>query len=205
MSGRIYRLRRKRKDINFFTFEEYNAVCRNITNANVRPAEPKTLFVQASSAEIRSKVASFVDEILQYNGIIPKKKNQYATKKTAFHFNSKVDAKSALEIVEKMGRPDTILEEQVDLKTGKAVSVNGVKVKVTVTQDMKTGEREAASGGGFLEYLNNMGQTNKSSSTSSASSESSKNSSMTKWLIVGGVVLVILVVLLAILRKKKII
>lgn len=195
MSGRIYRLsRRRRNAVNFFTFEEYNAVCRNISNANVRPAEKKTLFVQASSAELRDNVASFVEEVLNYNGIYAKSKNQYASRKTAFHLNSKEDAQAALSIVEKMGRPDSIDESKIKTD-GTVVTNNGVKVKVNVTKDSDTGTVTADKGGGFVEISskgNNITTTSGSSST-------------TKWLLIGGILLVIVVIAALAIRfmRKK--
>lgn len=194
MSGRIYRLRKQRNAVNFFTFEEYNAVCRNIKNVNVRPTEPKTMFVQASSASLRDNVASFVDEVLQYNGIYPKSKNQYATQKTAFHFNSAADAQAALSIVEKMGRPDSIIKSQIKTD-GTVVSTNGVKLKVNLIVDPETGSVTAQEGGGFLEI----------SGTSKNTVDTSSDNSMTKWIIIGGIALVAVVALLVILRKKKVI
>lgn len=194
MSGRIYRLRRKRNNINFFTYEDYEMMCQDITNVN-RP-EAKKVVVQHSKNR-NAAIASFLEQILQKNGIKVKSWHKYASsaKKTALMFEDKDKAIKAQDIIAKMATPDTI--DPTKIKTDGTVTSNyGVKLKVDIEKD-ETGAIVATNGG-------NYGSTKASSQQAAAQTQTTSNSgSMTKWLIIGGVVLVVVIGVLVILKMKK--
>lgn len=189
MSGRVYRLRRK--GVNYFNFDEYNAICKSIENVNIRAAEKKTVFVKATTSAKVDNVASFVDEILKYNGIQPKSYNRYALAKVAFHFNSKEDAVRARDLIALMARPDSIDESKIQTN-GKVVSENGINLKVGVVQ-REDGSATAKSGTGFVTIDNE----------SKSSSQQESANSLTKWLLIGGALLMVIVIAALIIKKMK--
>lgn len=192
MSGRVYRLRKKRNPVNYFTYEDYEMLCQDITNVN-RPEAKKVVVTHSKNAN--SRVASFVSQILQKNGIKVVKWSKYASsnKKTDFTFEDKEKAIKAMDIIARMSTPDSI--DPAQIKTdGSVTSKYGVKLKVDVEKD-NAGNTVATTGGNYVS----------AAAAAAQPTASSGSSSMTKWIIIGGIALVAVVALLVILRKKKVI
>lgn len=194
MSGRIYRIRRNgRKNVNFFTYEDYEMLCQDITNVN-RPEIKKVVVTHAKNRN--AAIAAFITEILKKNGIKVLKWSKYASsnKKTDFTFESKEKAIQAMDIIGRMSTPDSI--DPTKIKTdGSVTSKYGVKLKVDVERD-EGGNTIATGGGNYVSAK----VTNATSET-----ETKTGTSTTKWILIGGIALVVIVAVLVILRKKKII
>lgn len=193
MSGLVYKLHRSlRNGVNYFTYEDYEMLCMDISNVN-RPESKKVVVTHSKNRN--SAIASFLTQILQKNGIKVKKWHKYASsnKKTAFVFEDKDKAIKAQDIIAKMSTPDSIDPTKIK-KDGSVTSKYGVKLTVDVEKD-EEGNAVATEGGNYV-------SVKKEAET--VATTQAQSSSLTKWLLIGGVILILIVAVLVVLKKKKV-
>lgn len=190
MSGRIYRLRGRRK-VNYFTYEDYASICRDIVVAN-HLTTPNKQVVVTHAKNKGAGVSNMINEVLKKNNISVVRSNKYASsaKKWLFVFNSKGDAQRAADIINVMATPDSIDPTQIRTD-GSVTSTYGLKLKVDVKTD-NNGNVVAVGGGNYV-----------SGTTNSQQAETQESDTTLKWVLIGGAVLVGIIVILAVLKKTN--
>lgn len=195
MAGRYYRIKRlRRRSVNRFTADTYDAVCSDIYLANIAGNKKKVIVKHAKNK--MGSVAELIKDVLKYNSVSVLSYSKYASTnvKTEFLFNSKEDAQKAQGIINKMALPDTVNRQKVNTD-GSTVTNNGVKIKVDVDINAN-GNPVLREGTNYIPSGNTTQQTQ---------TEKSSSGDLKKWIIIGGAALLVVVVVLVIMKKKKII
>ena len=192
MAGKYYRIKRlRRRGVNRFTADTYDAVCGDISWANVEPGNSKNLIVKHAKNKMAA-VAELVKEVLKFNSVSVLSYGKYASTnvKTRFRFNSREDASKAQGIINKMALPDTVNRSAVNTD-GTTTTTNGVKIKVDVDRD--------ANGNTSLRE----GTTYIATNQSGKSVSSDETSGINKWLVIGGAAVLAVIAVLAIIKISK--
>lgn len=192
MAGRYYRIKRlRRRGVNRFTADTYDAVCSDIYWANVEPGAKKNLIVKHAKNKMAT-VAELVREVLKTNNVSLLSYGKYngLNVKTRLRFNSKEDASKAQGIINKMALPDTVNRNAVSTD-GTTTTENGVKIKIDVVRD--------ANGNTSLKE----GTTYISSRQTGQSTSAVETSGTMKWLVIGGVAVFAVIAVLAIIKISK--
>lgn len=188
-TGRKYILRhvQQRNRINRFTYEDYNGVCADIIVAN--PATNKKNVIVKHAKNKMAAVATVIKSVLGKNNIKVAGYEKYASTnvKTLFKFNSKEDARKAVDIINNMATPDSINPSKIQTN-GDVVSNYGVKLNVDVELD-PNGNVVASQGGNYV---------SSNSQTSGELEESGIN-----WYLIGGAALIGVILILAIVKLAK--
>lgn len=192
-TSRIYRVKRRRR-VNYFTYEDYGKVCQSIIWVQQVPGDLTRVNVKVPKNDF-SRVAAIVLRVLDDNAVRYKRWGKYASDPTKLSivFPNKSFAARAAGIIAKMSTPDSIDPANVSLETGACVTNNGIMTRVDLEQqDDGTNKPKK-------------GSTYTPSSAPASTVATDETSGLSRWLLIGGaaVFAILLVVAIIKMRKKK--
>lgn len=196
MSGRIYKIYRNPR-IEYFYPSEYNDMAKTIDHTKTVDGAwnilvpgiggGKTLDVYFTKGNTRG--SSIAKEVLEYNGISPKKMTTPSQKRVRFTFKTKKDRENALSLINKMIK-DKIIDASINYGTNPptAKTKAGIEVELDGWSKSKANDPEYSKSSYYEEP--------------EANEEENTSPLWTTWALIGGGVLLLLIIVAMFLKKK---